>query len=54
MKRHFLFGLLLTLVGVPPLAAQLDSIHWLPPMHAGADLGKHYLYLTPPKSILLP
>ncbi|MDX1685015.1 MAG: gliding motility-associated C-terminal domain-containing protein [Saprospiraceae bacterium] len=28
--------------------AQLDSIHYLPPAHAAAEYGEHYLYLTTP------
>ncbi len=30
--------------------AQLDSIHWLPPMHARSEWGPQYLYLTTPET----
>lgn len=29
--------------------SQLDSIHWLPPMHARVDWGPQYLYLSTPE-----
>ena len=29
--------------------AQLDTIHWLPPMHARAEWGPQYLYLSTPE-----
>ncbi len=32
-----------------PLLAQLDSIHWMPPMHARLDWGNQYLYLSTPE-----
>ena len=32
-----------------PLSAQLDTIHWLPPMHARAEWGPSFLYLTTPE-----
>jgi hypothetical protein len=32
--------------------AQLDSIHWIPPLHARAEPGPQYLYITTPE--LLP
>jgi len=34
--------------------AQLDSIHWLPPMHAREEWGPQYLYLTTPESQPFP
>ncbi len=37
-----------------PAQAQLDSIHWLPPMHARAEWGPQYLYITTPESIPFP
>ncbi len=36
--------------GVAELAAQLDTIHYLPPMHARADWGPQYLYLSTPET----
>lgn len=32
------------------LVAQLDSIHWLPPMHARSEPGPQYLYLSTPET----
>jgi hypothetical protein len=29
--------------------AQLDSIHWLPPMHGRSEIGPQYLYLSTPE-----
>jgi gliding motility-associated-like protein len=31
------------------LYAQLDTIHWLPPMHGREDIGAQYLYLSTPE-----
>ena len=31
------------------LTAQLDSVHWLPPMHARSEPGPQYLYLSTPE-----
>jgi hypothetical protein len=36
------------------LIAQLDTIHWIPPMHARAEWGPQYLYLTTPEDDLFP
>lgn len=36
-------------IHVPLMYAQLDTIHWLPPMHARAEWGPSYLYLTTPE-----
>jgi gliding motility-associated-like protein len=33
---------------------QLDSIHWIPPMHARAEWGPQYIYLTTPEEDLFP
>lgn len=51
MKRIYgrCVWLLAVLIGiVAPTTAQLDSVHWIPPFHAGSDLGEHYLYLSTP------
>ncbi|MBK6931403.1 MAG: IgGFc-binding protein [Saprospirales bacterium] len=32
-----------------PLFGQLDTVHWLPPMHARSDWGPQYLYLSTPE-----
>jgi gliding motility-associated-like protein len=31
--------------------AQLDSIHWLPPLHARSEWGPQYIYITTPEAI---
>lgn len=51
LVRLFLLSLLLG--GVLPLkvTAQLDSIHWIPPMHARSETGPQYLYITTPEPI---
>lgn len=36
------------------LFSQLDSIHWLPPMHARVDWGPQYLYLSTPETVAFP
>ncbi|MFM7399671.1 MAG: hypothetical protein ACKO4W_02085, partial [Bacteroidota bacterium] len=34
--------------------AQLDSIHWLPPMHGRSELGPQYLYISTPETTPFP
>jgi hypothetical protein len=34
--------------------SQLDSIHWVPPMHARGEWGPQYLYLTTPETNPFP
>jgi gliding motility-associated-like protein len=34
---------------MPAVWAQLDSIHWLPPMHGRSETGPHYIYLSTPE-----
>jgi hypothetical protein len=34
--------------------AQLDSIHWIPPMHGRSELGPQYLYLSTPETTPFP
>ena len=36
------------------LFSQLDSIHWMPPMHARSDWGPQYLYLSTPEQTAFP
>jgi len=36
------------------LTAQLDTIHWLPPMHARDGWGPQYLYLSTPEADPFP
>jgi IgGFc binding protein/SprB repeat/CHU_C Type IX secretion signal domain len=40
---------LLIFVAPDSLYAQLDSIHWLPPMHARNEPGPQYIYLSTPE-----
>ncbi|MCC6279618.1 MAG: gliding motility-associated C-terminal domain-containing protein [Saprospiraceae bacterium] len=43
------FFLVTILFRVVPLWAQLDTIHWLPPMHARNEVGPQYIYLSTPE-----
>ena len=36
------------------LFGQLDSIHYMPPMHARVDWGPQYLYLSTPETVAFP
>lgn len=36
------------------ISAQLDSVHWLPPLHARAEWGPHYLYISTPEKDPFP
>ena len=36
------------------LFSQLDSIHWMPPMHARTEWGPQYLYLSTPEQTAFP
>lgn len=47
MKR--LFTLIIGLFIGFQAFCQLDSIHWMPPMHARADVGPQYFYLSTPE-----
>ena len=46
-----LLFLLLFLATGASLNAQLDTIHWLPPMHARSDQPEQFLYLSTPETI---
>lgn len=46
------WGLLWMLLGLNIAHAQLDTIHWLPPMHGREDVGPQYLYLSTPETEL--
>ena len=48
------FFLVTILFRVVPLWAQLDTIHWLPPMHARNEVGPQYLYLSTPEPQAFP
>ena len=52
MKRLLLFFLLTTCYS--NLYSQLDTIHWMPPMHARVDWGPQYLYLSTPEQTAFP
>jgi gliding motility-associated-like protein len=48
--RYFIFLFLLSSCLAGTLQAQLDSIHWIPPMHGRAELGPQYLYMSTPET----
>ncbi len=51
MRTSFFIFLMLASLGfVDTATAQLDSIHWIPPMHARSQLGPQYLYLSTPET----
>jgi gliding motility-associated-like protein len=52
MKRLLLFCFLMTCYS--SIYGQLDSIHWMPPMHARIDWGPQYLYLSTPEKTAFP
>ncbi|MBX2891040.1 MAG: gliding motility-associated C-terminal domain-containing protein [Saprospiraceae bacterium] len=49
MKATRLLLALMAMAFAAPLLAQLDTIHWLPPMHARNEWGPQYLYLSTPE-----
>jgi hypothetical protein len=52
MKKLFIH--LLFILSTVQLHAQLDTIHWLPPMHARVDWGPQYLVLSTPETTPFP
>jgi hypothetical protein len=52
MKKIFIALILFTFS--TSLFAQLDTIHWLPPMHARVDWGPQYLILSTPETTAFP
>lgn len=46
--------LLVFLAASLSLFGQLDTIHWLPPMHPRVDWGPQYLYLSTPETTAFP
>lgn len=46
--------LLIVLLFTAPLYGQLDTIHWLPPMHARNEFGPQFLYLSTPETQEFP
>jgi len=51
--NRFLFAVLLPTY-MTALFGQLDTIHWLPPMHARDEWGPQYLYLSTPEKEVFP
>ncbi len=49
-RSSFLSFLLLFCTGYTALMAQLDTIHWLPPMYPGTTMGTQYIYIYTPES----
>lgn len=54
MKTGSLFIPVLLLLQSAVLFGQLDTIHWLPPMHARNEWGPQYLYLSTPEEQAFP
>ncbi len=50
----YLLIILLVLAASVHLFSQIDSIHWMPPMHARVDWGPQYLYLSTPEQTPFP
>ncbi len=52
LKRINIIGIVLffCLIQVKTMA-QLDSVHWIPPLHARAEPGPQYLYITTPEPL---
>ena len=50
MKAHHILFVISILFTTNYLTAQLDYVHWLPPMHSRDDgqITDHYLYLSTP------
>ena len=53
MKRLIIISLYLIFISIKPVFSQLDSVHWLSPLHArnNNQIGKHYIYLSTPELI---
>jgi len=45
---------LFVLLAAGAAQAQLDSIHWIPPMHARSEWGPQYLYISTPETTPFP
>ena len=55
MRYRSILPILFALVAcVTNAHAQLDSIHWLPPMHGRSELGPQYLYISTPETTPFP
>jgi IgGFc binding protein/CHU_C Type IX secretion signal domain/SprB repeat len=48
LQRRF-FAAVLFIAQAALLSAQLDTIHWIPPMHARSEWGPHFVYLSTPE-----
>lgn len=53
-KAGKLLLLLVFLLSAHNAQAQLDSIHWIPPMHARSEWGPQYLYISTPETTAFP
>jgi IgGFc binding protein/CHU_C Type IX secretion signal domain/SprB repeat len=49
--HRFVVLLCLLLLFSRDISAQLDTIHWLPPLHARGEEGPQYLYLSTPETV---
>ena len=54
MRLVQLIFVIIILSHTTPLSAQLDTIHWLPPMHARNEVGPQFLYLSTPETEAFP
>lgn len=54
MKLRLLLPPVIPLLFTLSLYGQLDTIHWLPPMHARDEWGPQYLYLSTPDTASFP
>ncbi len=54
MKVVRLMFQIICLLHSAALFGQLDTIHWLPPMHARNEFGPQFLYLSTPETDLFP
>lgn len=54
MHSRYLYIAILGLLAHCSALAQLDTIHWLPPMHARSELGPQYLYISTPETTPFP
>jgi IgGFc binding protein/CHU_C Type IX secretion signal domain/SprB repeat len=49
MPQRRFFAAVLFIAQAALLSAQLDTIHWIPPMHARSEWGPHFVYLSTPE-----
>ena len=53
-KTRQLLIMLVIVFSTQAAHAQLDSIHWIPPMHARSEWGPQYLYISTPEVMPFP